>query len=462
MAGLGRNLDSLLKESKKAKEQNSSSKVNKGVASSFFSSQEENSSDPASSTSNTGTLKTTEQKQKKTSAKSTTKKSEVAKTSKASLASKKESAPKKVRTTTKKAATSIQSKTKTKVDTVKKEVMPQAIKESTKPSTQLEQNTSVATDSDNSSKKTPNLKVYKQTISREEIRNYKIPPKIDLSKIEIEDIFIDNLIESDFFPRINVTPERLQAELDSFYGLEPNDRAPSFKMETLFVRPSKEQPGKYEILWGVLYYRLAKKEGLDFLPCYVLDVDDVMAYVRAFNESIYRNELNIIEQAKAIEFFIEFFCFSKAKTSELFEIKTRKIDEFEKLLTLEKEVQDALIEKKITLSHAALLSTVPQGLQYKACLYLLENNFNAKQSRFHIDKFLQQNDPNRMKSDAQKNDHSHNAIYDLYEKVIASRLEEVDPKFIKEGNANKGKLVLSFKNIKGLTSILNYFQVIHD
>ena len=123
-------------------------------------------------------------------------------------------------------------------------------------------------------------------------------------------------------------------------------------LNPIIVRPNN---GSYEIVAGERRYRAAKKIGLEVVPVIIKNIDDTELSELALIENIMRENLTPIEEAAAYK---EILQKSKINESDLAK-KIGKSQSFIsnkiRLLTLPKEVQTALNDKKISERHARSL-----------------------------------------------------------------------------------------------------------
>lgn len=87
--------------------------------------------------------------------------------------------------------------------------------------------------------------------------------------------------------------------------------AESFKicgvLEPLLVRPSKADPGKFEVICGMRRFLAAQKAGLKTVPCVVLEMDDCEAMEAMFIENIQREDLSDYEVGRWLKLLMEKF-----------------------------------------------------------------------------------------------------------------------------------------------------------
>lgn len=144
-----------------------------------------------------------------------------------------------------------------------------------------------------------------------------------------------------------------------------NDLASSIKekgvLQPILLRSVKNKPYLYEIIAGERRYRASKIAGLSEIPALVKNIDDSNAMEIALIENVQRENLNPIEEANAYKNLLD--------NNYSFEDVCRLIGKSEsyirnviRILSLPDSVKDLLIEGKITLSHARVISVAENPL----------------------------------------------------------------------------------------------------
>ncbi|MEM3875240.1 MAG: ParB/RepB/Spo0J family partition protein [Candidatus Bathyarchaeia archaeon] len=113
----------------------------------------------------------------------------------------------------------------------------------------------------------------------------------------VEDLEIERLTLTPLTVRVNVG------------DLEP--LAESFKLsgvlEPLLVRPSKSEPGKFEVVCGMRRFLAAQRVGLRAVPCIVKDMDDREAMEATLTENLQRENLTDFEVGRWFKLLMEKF-----------------------------------------------------------------------------------------------------------------------------------------------------------
>lgn len=122
----------------------------------------------------------------------------------------------------------------------------------------------------------------------------------------------------------------------------------------------------YELVAGERRTKASKLAGLDKIPAIVKDFDDQAMMEIALLENIQRENLSPIEEAKAYKNFMSKTNMTQEELSKRFGKSRSHITNLLGLLTLPKTVQTDVIEGKISMSHARVLSKMEDEEQVVA------------------------------------------------------------------------------------------------
>ncbi len=126
-------------------------------------------------------------------------------------------------------------------------------------------------------------------------------------------------------------------------------------LQPLVVR--KLDSGAYEIIAGERRFRAARLAGLKELPVVLQQVDDKTSLAMALVENIQREDLNPMEEARALERLVKEFSLSHEEAAKVVSKSRATVSNLIRLMNLHPEVQELLEEGDIEMGHArALLS----------------------------------------------------------------------------------------------------------
>jgi ParB family chromosome partitioning protein len=169
----------------------------------------------------------------------------------------------------------------------------------------------------------------------------------DLETDQLREIDIDRILPNAHQPRKSFNEDAL------------NDLAASIQIHGV-VQPIVVQPlpdGFYQLIAGERRWRASQRAGLTRMPAVVRDIGDHSALEIALIENIQREDLNPIEEAQAYERLIVEFSLTQEEVARRVGKNRATVANMLRLLRLPSEVQQWIIEDKLTTGHAkALLS----------------------------------------------------------------------------------------------------------
>jgi ParB family transcriptional regulator, chromosome partitioning protein len=121
--------------------------------------------------------------------------------------------------------------------------------------------------------------------------------------------------------------------------------------------------GMYEIIAGERRWRACQLAGLHSVNCVVMNVDDKNIYEIALIENIQRENLNVVEEAKAYKNLIELNGIKNEELSKKIGKSTSHISNLIRILDLEDEIHQMIIDGKISMGHARALIGVPNAVE---------------------------------------------------------------------------------------------------
>jgi len=140
----------------------------------------------------------------------------------------------------------------------------------------------------------------------------------------------------------------------------------------------------YEIVAGERRYRACMLAGITMVPAIVMEASDNQSAQLALIENIQREDLSAIEEAKAYQVIIR----NNEYTQEEFAKKVGKsqstIANKLRLLELPNEIQEAVIERKITERHARALLSLENDERVNVFHKVVDKELNVKQTEDYI------------------------------------------------------------------------------
>ncbi len=198
----------------------------------------------------------------------------------------------------------------------------------------------------------------------------------------IQEIPIEDIIPNRFQPRLTFNEDGIKELAESIkqHGI----------IQPLVVRPLGD---KYEIIAGERRYKASTLAGLTKVPVIVSDIDDNKSAEVALVENIQRRNLTSIEEAKSYKKLLERGYLTQEQLADKMGVSQSTIANKLRLLNLDNEVQDALLNEKISERHArALLSLEDKAEQRKWLKRIIEERMPVRQLDMELKK-LKNNKP---------------------------------------------------------------------
>ncbi|GAA5346726.1 nucleoid occlusion protein [Planifilum fimeticola] len=152
----------------------------------------------------------------------------------------------------------------------------------------------------------------------------------------------------------------------------------------------RKREGGYELIAGERRLRAAKKLGMKRIPAVIRQMSDTEAASAALIENLQREGLTAIEEAVAYQKLIKLHGLTQESLAQRLGKSQSTIANKLRLLTLPKEIQQALMERKITERHArAFLSLRNPEDQIRLLGEILEKGLNVKQTEERVRRLLE-------------------------------------------------------------------------
>ena len=167
----------------------------------------------------------------------------------------------------------------------------------------------------------------------------------DTKKEDVKEINLDELMSNPYQPRKVFDEEKLNELTDSIkeFGI----------FEPIIVKKSIKG---YEIVAGERRSLAAKKAGLKTVPAIVRDFTDDEMMTIALLENIQRENLNVIEEANAYKNMLETMNLTQEELARKLGKSRSHVTNILGILKLPRKVQDLVLSNKITMGHARALS----------------------------------------------------------------------------------------------------------
>jgi ParB family chromosome partitioning protein len=229
---------------------------------------------------------------------------------------------------------------------------------------------------------------------------------------ELIELAIGQLQPGVYQPRKDMAPEALEelaASIQSQGIIQP-----------IVVR--QVNSGQYEIIAGERRWRAAKQAGLKRVPCLVKKVEDRAAIAMALIENIQREDLNVIEEAQALERLQDEFTLTHQQVADVIGKSRTTVSNLLRLNQLELKVKRLVADKKLEMGHARALLALEGEQQIEVALQVANKQMTVRQTEQLVKKCLApQNEQKGQQEDTEAMQMSHKLSQMLDAKVSLVR-----------------------------------------
>ena len=197
----------------------------------------------------------------------------------------------------------------------------------------------------------------------------------------------------------------------------------------------------YEIIAGERRWRAAQISGLHQIDCILKTFDEEKLFEAALIENIQREDLNVIEEARAYKKISDERNVSNDELAKISGKSSSHISNLVRLLELDTEVQDMVIEGQISMGHARALIGVPNALD--KAKEIVEKRLSVRAVENQTSKFKKQKKPKKLKDPN---------ITDL-EKELSDKIGLKTSIHFNEGGSS-GSLTLYYSDLAQLDEIM--------
>src|SRR4051812_37290673 len=270
------------------------------------------------------------------------------------------------------------------------------------------------------------------------------PPGEELAKLPL-----DLLQRGKYQPRVDMRQETLQELANSI-------RAQGV-VQPIVVRPIDMPAGAtssaqhYEIIAGERRWRAAQIAGLTEIPAVIRRIPDEAAIAVALIENIQRENLNPLEEARALERLINEFALSHQQAADAVGRSRAGVSNLLRLLELAPEVAEHVEKRELEMGHArALLPLSNRKQQVETALIVIKKSLSVRDTEALVRR-LQQSPSNRAEADPPGDPNVNRLEQELAEKLGAKVA-------IQHSSGGKGKLVVSYNSLDELDGILAHIH----
>ncbi|MBO5287579.1 MAG: ParB/RepB/Spo0J family partition protein [Clostridia bacterium] len=157
-------------------------------------------------------------------------------------------------------------------------------------------------------------------------------------------------------------------------------------IQPLSVRRLAED--KYELVAGERRLRASAELGMTHVPCIIVNVDEGKSAEISIIENLLREDLNIFEQAMAIEALIDTYGLTQEQVSKRLSTSQSFVANKLRLLRLGEKERALILENRLTERHArALLRVLDDDVRLKLLERIISDGMNVSRAEELVDTY---------------------------------------------------------------------------
>jgi ParB family transcriptional regulator, chromosome partitioning protein len=265
---------------------------------------------------------------------------------------------------------------------------------------------------------------------------------------ELAKLPLDLLQRGRYQPRVDMRTESLE------------ELATSIKaqgvVQPIVVRPLEELSvggaQRYEIIAGERRWRAAQLAGLAEIPAIIRHIPDEAAIAVALIENIQRENLNAVEEARALERLISEFGLTHQQAADAVGRSRAGISNLLRLLELAPEVCAMLEQRTLEMGHArALLGLTQRRQQIEVATLVAKKGLSVRDTESLVRR-LQAPPGSSERAEAAAADPNVEKLQQELAEKLGARVA------IQHGRGGGGKLIVNYNSLDELDGILAHIQ----
>ena len=258
---------------------------------------------------------------------------------------------------------------------------------------------------------------------------------------------VELLQRGQYQPRVDIRQDTLE-------DLASSIRAQGV-VQPIVVRPIGKEGGtqRYEIVAGERRWRAAQLAGLADIPAVVKDIPDEAAIAMALIENIQRENLNPLEEARALDRLISEFDLTHAEAAQAVGRSRAAVSNLLRLEDLSDKVKPLLESRQLEMGHARALLGISNAVQQlDAARQVVKKGLSVRETERLVKHMLENSGDKKPVKPADTGSADIRRLeIEVSEKIGA----KVSVKHTKRGS---GKVVISYNSLDELDGILKHIK----
>ena len=248
-------------------------------------------------------------------------------------------------------------------------------------------------------------------------------------KEEITTVKLDDLRSNPYQPRQVFDEEALQELSDSIkeHGV----------FQPIIIKKSIKG---YEIIAGERRVKASKMAGLEEIPAIIRDFTDEEMMEIALLENLQRENLSAIEEANAYKKLLDQLELTQETLAKRLGKSRSHITNMIGLLTLPKDIQDKIAEKKITMGHARVLSKLDSEEQQRTLANkIIKEDLSVRQLEDLTKSKEKYERTNKIKTNTKSNEYKYleDSLSEQLGTKVKVRSNKIEIKFVNNNDLNR-------------------------
>jgi ParB family chromosome partitioning protein len=265
---------------------------------------------------------------------------------------------------------------------------------------------------------------------------------------ELAKIPVDLLQRGRYQPRLDMRAESLQELSDSI-------RAQGV-VQPIVVRPlDVQRPGeplRYEIIAGERRWRAAQMAGLHDVPAVIRRVTDEAAVAMSLIENIQRENLNPLEEARALDRLIREFDMTHQTAADAVGRSRAAVSNLLRLLELAEEVKALVESRQLEMGHArALLALTAARQQVEVATLVAKKGLSVRETEALVRRLTSGKPEHEEREPPRPDPNITRLEQDLTDRLGAKV-------HLQHSARGRGKLVINYNSLDELDGILAHIQ----
>ncbi len=204
--------------------------------------------------------------------------------------------------------------------------------------------------------------------------------------------------------------------------------------------------GRYEIIAGERRWRACQLAGMTDVPVLLRQVDDQMAMAIALVENLQREDLNAMDEARAMHRLTTEFALTHQQVADLLCKSRAAVSNYLRLLNLCSEVRRLLEQGALDMGHARCLLALDEHQQYQVAQLVVAKELSVRETEALVA---------RVKAHVETPQKTKVELEPRFETALQTLAQLLQTKVnIKQGKAGKGTLVIHYDTVQTLQQMI--------